>query len=115
MTNSAPHVSPQEVLAAGSLVEVPVSIEQAEAVSSRADTYASPGSGHLALHSWLIPDAGSRLTSAAIETGELEVHFLYIPDQPFDLSRPTTGLEVIVYDRHGVELTRQDYGVNSDA
>lgn len=115
MTNSAPHISPQEVFAAGSLVDVPVSVEQAEAVSARAAAYSGPGSPHLGLYSWRIPSADARMTGASIKTGELEVHFRYLPDQPFDLAHPDTGLEVVVYGRDGVERTAQDHGVRRDA
>lgn len=115
MTNSTPHISPQEVFAAGSLVDVPVSAEQAEAVSARAETFARPASPYLGLYSWRIPSANARMTGASIESGELEVHFLYLPDQPFDFANPDTGLEVVGYDGDGVERTTQDHGVQRDA
>jgi hypothetical protein len=115
MTNSTPPVTPAEVLIAGSLNEIPVSIEQAEAVSARAAGYDREDCPYLGLYSWTLPPVERRLTTASVLADELEVHFRYMPDAPFDLGNPVTGLEVVVYDADGRQLSHQDYGVQADA
>jgi hypothetical protein len=115
MPKRVSNVSPEAVLAAGSLINVPVSIKQARAVSARIAAYDTDELPHLGLHAWRIPAPDSWLTSASLIAGEIEVHYRYIPDEPFDLADPLVGLDVIVCDAGGVVLSHQDYGLFTDA
>lgn len=115
MTHDAPSASPDEVLAAGSLIEVPVTVAQANAVSCNINERSRATKTRLGLHSWLIPAPEARLTSASIVATQLEVHYLYIPNIAFNLANPPVGLEVVVYDDDGTVLSDQDYGVTADA
>lgn len=115
MTKSVPNTSPEAVLAAGSLIDVPVNLEQAHAVSARIALYDTAEIPHLGLQAWRIPPVDAWLTTASIIGGELEVHYRYIPDEPFDLAEPLVGLDVIVYDADGGVLSHQDYGLFTDA
>lgn len=115
MTHNTPKASPEEVLAAGSLVEVPVTLQQADAVSQRIADYGPPATPGVGLWAWRIPIAADRLTDASLHNSQLEVHFRYLPDQMVDLGDPVVGLEVVVYDDDGTQLSTQDYGLVPDA
>ena len=108
MSASASQTTPEAIFVAGSLIDVPVSIDQAVAVSARIRTSSFVDPYDQSPQTWRIPPVRAWITGASPVTGQLEVHFddtsHTAPDTPAEstLTRP-----VVVYDTDGTVLTDQ--------
>jgi hypothetical protein len=99
-----------EVLVAGSLAGVPVTLAQAQAITDTIAHFESPDTQCLGLKSWHIAPACEAMVYRPLLAGDeafVEAHFHYLPEQ---LEASPLGLEVTLFNPDGTVRESQDFG-----
>jgi hypothetical protein len=99
-----------EVLVAGSLAGVPVTLAQAQTITDTIAHFESPDTQCLGLKSWHIAPAGEAMVYRPLLAGDeafVEAHFHYLPEQ---LEASPLGLEVTLFNPGGTVRESQDFG-----
>lgn len=104
-----PAATVDEVLVAGSLAGVPVSLAQAQAIVDTIAHFESPDTDCLGLKSWTVAEPEIAFAPQVDDTF-VEVHFHYLPAEPLRLESAPLGLEVTLFNVDGTVRSSQDFG-----
>lgn len=104
-----PAATVDEVLVAGSLAGVPVSLAQAQAIVETIAHFESPDTHCIGLKSWTVAEPDIAF-APQLDDSFVEVHFHYLPEDSERLESAPLGLEVTLFNADGTVRSSQDFG-----
>lgn len=104
-----PVATVDEVLVAGSLAGVSVSIPQAQAIVETIAHFESRDTQCLGLKSWTVAEPEIAF-APEVDDSFVEVHFHYLPEDSRQLESAPLGLEVTLFNADGSVRSSQDFG-----